>query len=213
VPARYVEHGHSAAGELDVEREAADRCDARPARNGELHRFPRRQLERLHVVETELRTRCVHRSPRRRTFFADDPRGGFEVPRTESPSSQRRRPDQHDLVLDECLGLKLRGCRNAGDDGEFDVVRPDELERTRRRRQPEVDLDPRIHRREPPERSRQEVGARDPGRRERERSDLRVGAFAECAPCVREQRFGAEDVVGEDLAGRRERHLTPPAHE
>jgi hypothetical protein len=147
------------------------------------------------VLHAELPAGGVDCGTRRRAGLPADPRHVREITRSQ-PS--RLAAHQHDLVLDERLGLELVGESEAADDRELDGVRTDELQRGRRRRHADIEVDVAEGR----EHARQQVRPRDARRSHGERA---AALDVERPTRVREQRLGPQDVVGEDSAGLGER--------
>ncbi|HKH31206.1 MAG TPA: hypothetical protein VKA45_09150 [Gaiellaceae bacterium] len=210
-PPGDVEDDESSGLQFDLEREMADGGDARAFRDGSLHRLPRRQLDRSDGMQAHLPAGGLDGGARCGPLRARDPRQALEILRPQSPPAERRGADQHDLVVEQGLAVQLGRRLEPPDDRDLGLVRPNPGKRLGRGRDVELELDSRIAVAELEQNVRQQVCPRNPRRRERQRAGLGLGPGAERALRVREQRLRAQHVVGEQLAGRRERRAGPAA--
>jgi hypothetical protein len=160
-------------------------------------------------VKPDLPARRLNRLSRRRAFLARDPGSSLELLRAKPAPGQRRRADEHDVVLDERLALELRRDGHSAHDGKLDLVGTNEVEGPARRREPKVELDRGMLLVEARKRLQQEVGAGNPGCGEGKGADLRVPARGECPASVREQCFGAQHVVRQHLSRRSQYRALP----
>ncbi len=203
-PARDVEDHEPPRLELEVERKPADRGNAGALGDGELDRLPGLQRERRNGVQSHLPAGGLDGCPRRGSFLARQPGEPFELLGTQPSSAQRGRPDQDNVVLDKWLALELGGHGQSADDAELGLVRSHELERARRGRHLELELDAGMTFLEPREKLGEEVGAGDARGGDRQRAGLGLLAGCERPAGVGQQRLGTEHVVREYLAGGRE---------
>jgi hypothetical protein len=155
----------------------------------------------------------LHGGVRRRTFLARYPRPAFEILGAQASPTERRRPDEHDLVVEQRFAVELRRNAETSDDRELDLVGAHKVERSARCPEPEVDLNGGVLFVEPREGFRQQVRAGYSRGGERELAHLGVAAGRERPARVREQRLGAQDVVGENLSRGRQRDAARAAND
>jgi hypothetical protein len=200
-PPRNVEDHERSGFQLEVESEVADRCDPGPALHGQLDGLPRRELEHPAHADARLPPRSLHRSSRRRALLTVDPGQVADFLRPEASGTERRRPNENDLVVEQWLTFDLVGDRQSACDSELGLVSSNELEGSARRRDLELDLDCRMVLMKARQYGREEVRSWNPGGGERERSELSVASRLERPPSVNEESLRSEHVLSQKLAG------------